>query len=113
MKTRLLGTSVLLSAMMMATPAAAQRARPVPGERGVPRAEREPATKLALERRVRQEFYRAARTRIGLNDDQMRRLAAVNAKYETQRRALNREERETRQQLRASMQSKSSQDQTK
>ena len=103
-------TGVLLMTLAMAAPAvgAAQRPRQAPaGDR------RAAPNRAQLEQNVRREFYRAARVRVGLNDDQMRRLGDVNAKYEVQRRALNREERQTRQALRAAIQSKSAEDQAK
>ena len=74
----------LLLALLAAAPAAAQR----PGEPDVERAE--------LETRFRQAFARVVRERVGLNDDQMRRLGPVNEKHAVQRRQLQMEERSAR-----------------
>ena len=113
MSVREVSMGVLLMTLAVAMPGAvsAQRPRqaPIAGERRVGGQQ----NRAQLEQRVRREFYRAARVRIGLNDDQMRRLGDVNAKYEGQRRSLLREERQTRQALRAAIQSKSPQDQEK
>jgi len=108
------GALLMAMASVTATEASAQRARQAPaaGERRAQQ-NRPVQNRAMLERRVRQEFYRAARMRIGLNDDQMRKLGDVNAKYEVQRRAMNREERQTRQALRAAIQSKSPDEQGK
>jgi Spy/CpxP family protein refolding chaperone len=43
---------------------------------------------------------RLLRERVGLNDEQMRRLAPVNQRFDARRQALFREERELRQALR-------------
>ena len=75
-----------------------------------PRAQRmgagagQPETRAQMERRVRETFFRVAKQRVGLDDNQMRRLTEVNARYEPQRRDLLREENQTRRALRAEMQ---------
>lgn len=74
---------VLLLALLAAAPAAAQRPA-VPDDRA------------ELETRFRQAFARAVRERVGLNDDQMRRLGPVNEKYAVQRRQLQMDERSAR-----------------
>jgi hypothetical protein len=51
-------------------------------------------------RQIRQSFTRAVRTQVGLNDDQMRKLAPINAKFSRQRQALSQEERAARVSLR-------------
>jgi hypothetical protein len=54
-----------------------------------------------LEQRLRNGMARVVKQRIGLTDDQMSKLAQVNARYDTRRRDLNREERSRRVELRA------------
>lgn len=50
----------------------------------------------ALQARVRQRLATVAQQRLGLTDDQMRQLSAVNASYEARRRTLMTEERDAR-----------------
>ena len=56
-----------------------------------------------LERRFRQMLYQVTRRRVGLTDAQMNRLMPINQRFETQRRAIQRQERETRLALRDAM----------
>lgn len=56
-----------------------------------------------LERRFRQMLYQVTRRRVGLSDAQMNRLMPINQRFETQRRAIQRQERETRLALRDAM----------
>ena len=58
----------------------------------------------ALQARVRQRLAAVAKQRLELTDDQMRQLAAVNASYETRRRALMNQEREARVLVRGELQ---------
>ena len=69
-------------------------------------AAREPARgrRPALERQFRQQVEQQLRLRVGLNDEQLRRLREVNARLEPQRATLMREERSARQELRRRMQ---------
>jgi hypothetical protein len=50
----------------------------------------------ALQARVRQRLAAVAKQRLELTDDQMRQLTAVNASYETRRRALMTQEHDAR-----------------
>ena len=59
-----------------------------------------PDRRAAAQDRVRERVARLLRERVGLTDDQMRRLAPVNQRYDVRRQALFREERELRQALR-------------
>ena len=59
--------------------------------------------RAALERQVQQQLWRVTRARVGLTDAQMRQLGPVNQKFEQRRRAILREERQTRQALRSAM----------
>ena len=52
---------------------------------------------------LQQGLWRIAKTRIGLTDAQMTRLADVNKRYDAQRRSINQEERAQRQLLRAAV----------
>ncbi|HMC55352.1 MAG TPA: Spy/CpxP family protein refolding chaperone [Gemmatimonadaceae bacterium] len=74
-----------------ATPVAAQQA-PAPASADTARAQ--------LEGRIRERFARVVKERVGLNDDQMKRLRDVQTKYDQQRRPLALEERSARLQLR-------------
>jgi len=74
-----------------ATPVAAQQVAP-PARTDTARAQ--------LEGRVRERFARVVKERVGLNDDQMKRLQDVQTKYDQQRRPLALEERSARLQLR-------------
>ncbi|HET9453945.1 MAG TPA: hypothetical protein VFO66_06665 [Gemmatimonadaceae bacterium] len=54
------------------------------------------ADRARLEGEIRRGFARAVRQRVGLTDDQMRRLAPLTQKHETQRRQLQADERRAR-----------------
>jgi Spy/CpxP family protein refolding chaperone len=56
-----------------------------------------------LEGEVRRTFARAVRERVGLSEDQMRRLAPLTQKHEQQRRALQQQERRARLALQAQL----------
>ena len=64
------------------------------------RAGQPPANRMMLEGQVRQALAARAKEVVGLNDDQMAKLAATDRKFEQQRRDLGREENQTRQALR-------------
>lgn len=74
----------VLLALVLAAPATAQR--PSGPD----------ATRAELETRFRQAFARVVRERVGLDDDQMRRLGPVNEKYAVERRRLQMDERSAR-----------------
>lgn len=57
----------------------------------------------ALERRFRERLAEVMRTRLGLNDQQVRQLGDVNDTFEARRRALFQEEREVRLGLRRNL----------
>jgi hypothetical protein len=78
------------------------------GLRGQPPAERQ-----MLQRQVRQAFAKAVRRQLNLNDDQMRKLQSVDLKYERQRFALLRDERQARVGLKGVMDDSTSVDQAK
>ncbi len=78
------------------------------GMRGQPPAERQ-----LLQRQVRQAFAKAVRRQLSLSDDQMRKLQSVDLKYERQRVALLRDERQARQGLKRTMDDSTSVDQAK
>lgn len=95
---------------------AAQRA-PAAGATGRPlaragMAQQQPnPRRQALQRQVREAFAQVVRKQLNLNDEQMRSLQRVDAKYERQRRALLREERQTRLELLQAMADSASPDQ--
>lgn len=80
-----IGAWTLAIALAAATTAEAQR----PG--GPPRGE--------LEAQVRRGFARAVRERVGLSDEQMRKLAPITQKHATERARIQLDEREARVEL--------------
>jgi Spy/CpxP family protein refolding chaperone len=72
-------------------------AAPVAAQAGGPQGADQRA---AAQDRVRARVARLLRERVGLTEDQMRRLAPVNQRFDARRQALFREERELRQALR-------------
>jgi Spy/CpxP family protein refolding chaperone len=59
-----------------------------------------PNRRAAVQGRIRERFVRLLRDRVGLSDEQLRRLAPVSQSFEGRRQALFREERAARQSLR-------------
>jgi hypothetical protein len=88
----------------------AQREAPLRGE---PRQSGRGDERAGLEKQVRETLWRMTRQRVGLSDDQMRKLAPVNARFETERRELLRSERQTRIALRTAVMDSASPDQGK
>jgi hypothetical protein len=76
---------------LVVMPGAVQAQRPEPPERA------------RLEGEIRRGFARAVRERVGLSDEQMRRLAPLTQRHEQQRRALQLEERRARMALQAEL----------
>jgi len=66
-----------------------------------------------LQRQVRQAFAKAVRRQLNLSDEQMRKLQSVDLKYERQRVALLRDERQARLGLKGAMDDSTSVDQAK
>lgn len=60
------------------------------------RPDQPPPGRAQLEGEIRRGFARAVRERVGLSDDQMRRLAPVTQRHEQERRQLQLDERATR-----------------
>ena len=58
-----------------------------------------PPPRGELEAELRRGFARAVRQRVGLNDDQMRRLAPVTQKYANERARIQLDERQARMEL--------------
>jgi protein CpxP len=83
-----------------------------PGGRGGLRSQ-PPAERQLLQRQVRQAFAKAVRRQLNLSDDQMRKLQSVDLKYERQRVALLRDERQARQGLKSTMDDSANVDQAK
>lgn len=75
--------------------------------------ERATGNRAQLERRFRQMLYQVTRRRVGLTDAQMNRLMPINQRFETQRRAIQRQERDTRVALRDAMRDSTHADQTR
>lgn len=67
----------------------------------------------ALVRQVRQAFARVVRKQLSLSDEQMQSLQRVDTKYEQQRRALLRDERQARLDLQTAMADSASADQSR
>jgi hypothetical protein len=107
-------SSIALLVGALASTAAAQRGdsgRLRPGGRGG--RGQPPAERQMLQRQVRQAFAKAVRRQLDLNDEQMRKLQSVDFKYERQRVALLRDERQARLGLKAAMDDSASVDQAK
>jgi Spy/CpxP family protein refolding chaperone len=111
-----------LAAVLMIAPAAQAQIRPrpeaaLPRNPGVSRRQQLPeelgGNRAQLERRFQQELYQVTRQRVGLTDEQMKRLVPVNQRFTTQRRAIQRQERQTRTALRGAIQDSSQVDQGK
>ena len=66
-----------------------------------------------LERQFQQMLYQMTRRRVGLTATQMNQLVPVNRRFETQRRELQRQERQTRLALRDAMRDSTQADQSK
>lgn len=71
------------------------------------------ANRAQLERRFQQMLYQVTRQRVGLTDEQMKRLVPVNQRFTAQRRAIQRQERQTRVALRDAIRDSSQADQAK
>ena len=82
-------------------------ARQLPDERGAA------GNRAQLERRFRQMLYQVTRRRVGLSDAQMNRLMPINQRFETERRGIQRQERETRLALRDAMRDSTHADQAR
>lgn len=81
----IVGLAVVLG---RATEAIGQAPQAIPGDRA------------AAQDRIRERFLRLLRERVGLSDDQLRRLAPVSRSFEARRQTIFREERAARQVLR-------------
>jgi hypothetical protein len=55
-----------------------------------------PAQREQLETRLRREYTRVVKQRVGLSDDQLARLGPINQRFAGERRALQLQERDTR-----------------
>lgn len=71
------------------------------------------ANRAQLQRRFQQMLYQVTRERVGLTDEQMKRLVPVNQRFTTQRREIQRQERQTRVALRDAIRDSSQVDQGK
>jgi hypothetical protein len=108
----------LLFAQGVARGQSQARARP---EASVPRAgnarqsrgQGTDTNRAQLQRRFQQTLYQMTRRRVGLSDDQMKRLVPINRRYETQRRGIQREERDTRLALRSALRDSARADQSR
>src|SRR5690348_12222446 len=70
-----------------------QLSRPGNGRERAPGAQE---NRQQLQRRVQQRRWQMTKQRVGLSEDQMRRLAPVHQRFETQRRAVTRQGRQAR-----------------
>jgi Spy/CpxP family protein refolding chaperone len=71
-----------------------------------------PDARAAAQQRLRQRLARLLRERVGLSDDQLRRLGSVSQRFDARRQELFREERTARQALRRELSTESA-DQTR
>ena len=60
------------------------------------RPQADPAQREQLEARLRREYTRVVRQRVGLSDEQMSRLGPINQRFAGERRTLQIQERDTR-----------------
>lgn len=80
-----------------------ESALPRPGLRRQPPGQGGAANRAQLEQQFQQKLYQLTRRRVGLSDEQMDRLVPINRRFETERRGIQREERETRLALRGAL----------
>ena len=121
-RARILGVGAAGVLLLTAATAQAQ-IRPraeaaLPRNSGVSRNQQVPgqgagANRAQLEQRFQQTLYQVTRQRVGLTDEQMKRLVPVNQRFTTQRRAIQRQERQTRLALRDAIRDSSQVDQAK
>ena len=95
------------------SPVLAQARREPPLRSEARAGERGANNRAGLERQVRETLWRMTRERVGLSDDQMRKLAPINARYETERRELLRQDRQARLALRTAVLDSTNADQAK
>jgi protein CpxP len=69
------------------------------------------ADRAQLEQQFQRMLYQMTRRRVGLTDAQMNQLVPINRRFDTQRRSLQRQERETRVALRDAMRDSTKADQ--
>jgi len=96
-----------LCAILGASPACAQRVNGAQAQAGAP------LQGPALERQFRERFAEVVKRRLNLDDTQMQQLGRVNDRFERDRMMLLRNERRTRQALRAEVLAGDSADQKK
>jgi Spy/CpxP family protein refolding chaperone len=84
----------VLAATVLAVPGAASAQR---------RADRPPPKQQALQRQVRQAFAGVLKRQLNLNDEQLKKLQDVDAKYQRQRTEVVRDERAARLDLRSAL----------
>lgn len=110
---------VAFMSLVLTTSLGAQRAPAGGGQRralaraGMAGQQQPNPRRQALQRQVRDAFAKVVRKQLNLNDEQMQSLQRVDAKFEKQRRALLREERQTRLELGAAMADSTSADQSR
>jgi len=83
------------------------------GRQQLPGQQQADGNRAQLERRFQQMLYQATRHRVGLTDAQMNQLVPINQRFETQRRQIQRQERETRLSLRDAMRDTATADQAR
>ena len=110
---------VAVIALVQSASAAGAQLRPR-RDAALPRAGRElqgnqqaGGNRAQLERQFQQMLFQMTRRRVGLSDAQMNQLVPVNRRFETQRRDLQRQERQTRLALRDAMRDSTQADQSK
>jgi hypothetical protein len=95
-----------LTAIALSTSTAQAQLRPrreLPPQRAAMGRQQPPANqenRQQLQRRLQQRLWQMTQRRVGLSDAQMNRLAPVHQRFESERRSITREERQTRLALR-------------
>ena len=99
-------TFVLAVIALSATNVASGQGTDQLSESGVPQrgaARGQPANRAGLELQLRQKLNRRVRVELGLDADQMTKLAEVNRRFAPQHRALDQRENQTRKALRQAL----------
>jgi hypothetical protein len=84
--TKAIRSAFLIAGLLVPLAASGQGAAPQPS----------PQDRAALEQRVRERMAAMIKNRLGLTDDQMKKLGETNTRYEERRRLLREQERDIR-----------------
>ena len=95
--------AIVTALLLAAASAGAQRPSGLPTRQNQQAPLDRPQDRQALEQRVRQRMWQLAKRRVGLSDEQMRKLVPVNQRFERDRREIMRAERDERVALRQAL----------